>query len=57
MSQSGGFDMSKMSSAEKIVAGAALGYFIWIFLPVWYTAVRPSVSLRTVEALTASEEC
>ena len=37
MSQSGGFDMSKMSSAEKIVAGAALGYFIWIFLPVWYS--------------------
>jgi len=37
MSQSGGFDMSKMSSAEKIVAGAALAYFIWIFIPVWYS--------------------
>ena len=52
MSQSGGFDMSKMSSAEKIVAGAALAYFIWIFIPVWYgcceafgvSADGPSVS-------------
>ena len=31
-----GFDMSKMSTANKIVGGGALAYLIWTFLPVWY---------------------
>lgn len=29
--------MSKLSTAEKIIAGAAGLYFIWSFLPVWYS--------------------
>ena len=38
MSQQGsGFDMSKLSSADKIVLGAAGLYFIWVFLPFWYS--------------------
>ena len=35
--QRSSFDMSKMSSADKIVLGAAAGYFIWVFLPFWYS--------------------
>jgi hypothetical protein len=37
MSQAKGFDMSKMSTADKIVLGAAAVYFIWVFIPVWYS--------------------
>lgn len=38
MSQQGSsFDMSKMSSADKIVLGAAGVYFVWVFLPFWYS--------------------
>ncbi len=37
MAQSGsGFDMSKMSTANKIVGGGAVAFLIWTFLPVWY---------------------
>ena len=31
------FDMSKVTTADKIILGAAGAYFIWIFLPVWYS--------------------
>jgi len=37
MSQSKGFDMSKIATSEKLVGGAALGYLIWVFIPTWYT--------------------
>ncbi len=37
MQQGQGFDMSKLSSADKIVAGAAAIFFIWVFIPVWYS--------------------
>jgi hypothetical protein len=38
MAQRSGMDMSKVSTGEKIVLGAAAVYFIWAFLPVWYKA-------------------
>lgn len=31
-----GFDMSKLSTGEKVVAGAGALYFIWSFIAVWY---------------------
>jgi len=37
MSESKGFDMSKMSMGEKLVGGAALAYLIWVFIPTWYS--------------------
>jgi hypothetical protein len=37
MSQTGGFDMSKLSTADKIVLGGAGAYFIWVFIPGWYS--------------------
>jgi len=38
MAQQGpSFDMSKVSTADKIILGAAGAYFIWIFFPVWYS--------------------
>jgi hypothetical protein len=37
MSQSSGFDFSKMSTADKIVGVSGLVYFIWSLLPFWYT--------------------
>jgi Na+-translocating ferredoxin:NAD+ oxidoreductase RnfA subunit len=37
MERSGGFDMSKLSNADKLVLGGAGLYFIWIFLPFWYS--------------------
>ena len=41
MSQSGGFDMSKMSTAHKILLGAGVLYIIDVFLP-WQRACFPS---------------
>jgi hypothetical protein len=32
-----GFDMSKMSTADKIVLGSAVVFLIWTFIPVWYS--------------------
>jgi len=37
MSQSSGFDMSKVPTGEKLVLGAAAIYIIWIFIPTWYS--------------------
>jgi hypothetical protein len=37
MEKSGGFDMSKLTNADKLVLGGAGAYFIWIFLPFWYS--------------------
>jgi Na+-translocating ferredoxin:NAD+ oxidoreductase RnfA subunit len=37
MEKSGGFDMSKLSNADKLVLGGAGLYFIWTFLPFWYS--------------------
>ena len=37
MEKSSGFDMSKLSNADKLVLGGAGLYFIWIFLPFWYS--------------------
>lgn len=36
MSQSG-FDMSKLTTPDKIVLGGAIAYFIWVFIPGWYS--------------------
>jgi hypothetical protein len=36
MSQGSSMDMSKLSTGEKIVLGAAGAYFVWAFLPIWY---------------------
>ncbi|HSJ50816.1 MAG TPA: hypothetical protein VLA90_05960 [Actinomycetota bacterium] len=38
MSQTSGFDMTKLTSADKIVLGGAAAYFIWVFVPGWYSA-------------------
>lgn len=35
--QGSGFDMSKMSTATKIVGVSAIVYIIWTFLPFWYS--------------------
>jgi hypothetical protein len=49
MAQQGpSFDMSKVTTADKIILGAAGAYFIWIFLPVWYSCC--SVFGATVSA-------
>ena len=37
MSQSSGFDMSKVPTGEKLVGGAAALYIIWVFIPTWYS--------------------
>lgn len=38
MSQSsGGFDLSKLTTAEKLIGGAAIAFVVWILLPVWYS--------------------
>jgi hypothetical protein len=37
MSQPGGMDMSKLSTGEKLVLGGAIAYFIWVFIPGWYS--------------------
>jgi len=38
MAQQGqGFDMSKVSTADKIILGGTIGFVIWTFLPVWYS--------------------
>ena len=38
MAQQGpSFDMSKVTTADKIILGAAGAYFIWMFLPFWYS--------------------
>jgi hypothetical protein len=36
MAQRPSFDMSKMSSADKIIFGGAGIFFIWSILPIWY---------------------
>jgi hypothetical protein len=38
MAQQGqGFDLSKVSTADKIILGGTIGFIIWTFLPVWYS--------------------
>lgn len=32
-----GMDLSKLSTADKLILGGAGGYFIWSFLPFWYS--------------------
>ena len=36
MGQRPSFDVSRMSNADKLIAGGAGLYLIWSFLPVWY---------------------
>jgi hypothetical protein len=31
------FDLAKLGTADRIVLGAAAAYFVWIFLPFWYS--------------------
>jgi hypothetical protein len=35
--QGQGFDLSNVSTADKIILGGTIGFVIWMFLPVWYT--------------------
>jgi hypothetical protein len=37
MSQSSGFDLNKLSTADKLVFGGAIAYLIWVFIPGWYS--------------------
>jgi hypothetical protein len=38
MAQQGqGFDLSNVSTADKIILGGTIGFVIWTFLPVWYS--------------------
>lgn len=38
MAQQGpSFDMSKVTTADKIILGGAIAYLIWVFLPFWYS--------------------
>ena len=38
MAQQGqGFDLSKVSTADKIILGGTIAFVIWTFLPVWYS--------------------
>jgi hypothetical protein len=32
-----GIDLSKLSTADKLILGGAGGFFIWSFIPVWYS--------------------
>jgi hypothetical protein len=36
MAQRPAFDMTKLSSADKIIGGGAGIFFIWSILPIWY---------------------
>jgi hypothetical protein len=29
--------MSKVTTADKLILGGAIAYFIWVFLPFWYS--------------------
>ena len=44
--QPGSFDMSKLSTGEKLVLGGAGAYFIWCFIPGWYSFSSPVISLN-----------
>ncbi len=35
-SQSPSFDMSKVTTADKLILGVAIAYFVWTLLPFWY---------------------
>jgi hypothetical protein len=38
MAQRGrGFNLSNVSTADKIILGGTIGFVIWAFLPVWYS--------------------
>jgi hypothetical protein len=38
MAQQGqGFDLSKVSTADKIILGGTIAFIVWTFLPVWYS--------------------
>jgi len=37
-------DLSKLSSADKLILGGAGGYFIWSFLPFWYHVSGSNIS-------------
>jgi len=51
MSQSSGFDISKMSTADKIIAGSGIVYFIWSLLPFWYSISIPGLGSDSVSGL------
>jgi hypothetical protein len=36
MAQRPAFDMTKLSSADKIIGGGAGIFFVWSILPIWY---------------------
>jgi hypothetical protein len=37
MAQRPSFDLTKLSTADRIIGGAAGLYFLWSFIPVWYS--------------------
>ena len=44
MSQGSNMDMSRVTTGERIVLGAAGLFFLWTFLPVWYTFSAAGIS-------------
>jgi hypothetical protein len=52
MAQGSSMDMSRLSTGEKIVLGAAGAYFVWAFLPIWY---KLSVDLGPLGSISDSK--
>jgi hypothetical protein len=53
MAQGSSMDMSRLSTGEKIVLGAAGAYFVWAFLPIWYNVSGDSKNGLTGVTLVA----
>jgi hypothetical protein len=52
MAQQGpNFDLSKVSTADRIILGGTVVYFLWVFFPFWYsccTVLGATVDLGSV---------
>jgi hypothetical protein len=51
--QGQGFDLSNLSTADKIILGGTIGFVIWSFLPVWYSCCTSLGVTETTDRLTA----
>ncbi len=52
MERGSSMDMSRLSTGEKIVLGAAGLYFVWAFLPIWYKADNTNDMLNGLTRVT-----
>ena len=53
MAQQGqGFDLSNVSTPDKIILGGTIGFVIWSFLPVWYSCCTALGVTETTDRLT-----